>query len=223
MPKWIDPDESSSGPSVSLGTLANATKMENSSIHAEFTAVQTYFSVTTCPTDKRITSRGVGRQFSRICLWKQKEGQTSYKEKKKKKGQHMSVWALGSSPTVQLWGLCWWQSYEKEGTSLVSYSWWRVCKSIWRANEQESRARLGLWKEGRERFKILNGFVSAFDWANKHYFHCIGCVCPQNDKFCPQLSLPKPFHHCCPDHCFSLRVCCGKFSLLRVQVRKTVA
>lgn len=84
MPKWIDPDESSSGPSVSLGTLANATKMENSSIHAEFTAVQTYFSVTTCPTDQRITSRGVGRQFSRICLWKQKEGQTSYKEKKKR-------------------------------------------------------------------------------------------------------------------------------------------
>jgi len=35
-------------------------------------------------------------------------------------------------------------------TSLVSYSWWRVSKSMWRANEQESRARFGLWKEKRE-------------------------------------------------------------------------
>lgn len=32
----------------------------------------------------------------------------------------------------------------KEGrAALISYSWWRVCKSMWRANEQESRARLG--------------------------------------------------------------------------------
>lgn len=223
MPKWIDPDESSSGPSVSLGTLANATKMENSSIHAEFTAVQTYFSVTTCPTDQRITSRGVGRQFSRICLWKQKEGQTSYKEKKKKKDSICLYGLWDPLPLCSSEVSADDSPMRKKGTSLVSYSWWRVCKSMWRANEQESRARLGLWKEGRERFKILNGFVSAFDWANKHYFHCIGCVCPQNDKFCPQLSLPKPFHHCCPDHCFSLRVCCGKFSLLRVQVRKTVA
>lgn len=43
----------------------------------------------------------------------------------------------------------------KEG-HVLSHSWWRVCKSMWRANEQESRARLGLWKEGRETFKILN-------------------------------------------------------------------
>lgn len=67
MPNWVDPDESSSGPRVSLGILGNATKMENSSIHAELTAVQTYFSVSTCPTDQGITSRGVGRQFSGIC------------------------------------------------------------------------------------------------------------------------------------------------------------
>lgn len=40
--------------------------------------------------------------------------------------------------------------------SLFSYSWWRVCKSMWRANEQESRARFGLWEDERHRFKTLN-------------------------------------------------------------------
>ena len=70
----------------------------------------------------------------------------------------MSVWALGSSPCSSEFSADN-SPMRREGhssTSLVSYSWWSVCKSMWRANEQESRARFGLWKEERDRFKILN-------------------------------------------------------------------
>lgn len=31
----------------------------------------------------------------------------------------------------------------REGHISASHSWWRVCKSMWRAKEQESRARFG--------------------------------------------------------------------------------
>lgn len=105
-------------------------------------------------------------------------------------------------------------SHGEGRATLVCYSWWSVCKSMWRAKEQESRARLGLWKEGRERFKILNLRMALCLPLTKQ----INTVSNALDVYAPKptdfalLPFPVPFHHCCPDHRFPFRACYGKLS-----------
>lgn len=189
--------------------------MENSSIHAELTEVQTYFSVSTCPTDQGITSRGVGRQFSRICssLWKQKEGQTSYRGKKKK--DSMSVRALGSSPTTQLRVLCWWQSHEEGRAHLLSLT--AGGGSVRACGEQMNRSQehgLVCGKK-RDRFKILNlrmALCLPLTEQINTISNALAVYAPKPTNF--TLSYLFQNHHCCPDHCFPFRACCGKLSLL---------
>lgn len=68
----------------------------------------------------------------------------------------MSVWALGSSPTLWLRVLCWWQSYGEGRAHLLSPT--AGGGSVRACGEQTNRSQEHGWACGKkgERFKILN-------------------------------------------------------------------
>lgn len=168
-------------------------------------------SISNSLADQGVTSWGIGKKkpagfvhvYEREGMTDLLQGQGEEKEKK----DSMSVWALESSSTMQLWVLCWRQFYEEEGhssTSLVSYSWWRVCKSVWRANAQDSNAQFGLRKEKRDRFKILNAKIQMLCiwlWKSKQtrfqtHWACMPKSLHLSSSVISSETIPSLLHRC---------------------------